>query len=646
MSLGRGIAISWLVAVCAVLSMGVAQAADSTADARARFLQAEEALRTGNTDRFETLAATLTEYPLYPYLGYQALRSRLKQVDDQRVEEFLREHHDAPVANRLRTAWLHRLGASKRWRAFLDIYQGEQGVALQCRYLQALIRTGRADEALEKVEPLWLHGRSQPSECDPVFAAWRAQQRLTGELVWGRIELAMQAGQTGLADYLKRFLPPSERPRVDHWLELAHTPAKVVDATRFDRTHPRDQQLRLWAMLRLARTDVFGAEKIWSSVRANAGFDDPQVAQVHRRFALSHAFRHRAAALQWFQILPESAADETVKQWRIMTALRHGRWPLVIEYIERLSTEERADERWRYWWARAAQATGREAEAHAEFVDIATQRNFYAFLAADILSLPYQFNHEPLRPAASVLEQMTSLPGVARARELVILRRWVDARREWRELLQANQSPDQQAALAVIAHGWDWHGRAIVTVAKAKQWNDLDLRFPTPHAALFETQASSQRLDTAWVYAVARQESAFMADARSPAGALGLMQIMPATGKQIAGQLKAPGFRTNKLLDPDVNVRFGAWYLRHLLGRVGENPVLVTAGYNAGPHRVDRWLPDGHDMPADIWVDTIPFSETRKYVRRVLAYTVIYERNLGHSGTRLSDRMPIVRAPG
>ena len=621
------------------LAVGVCNPAlgGTRAEQRMRFLQAEAALRAGHSERFRALVEELRTYPLYPYLRYAELGSRLALVDAPRVEQFLLDFPRTALTQRLRNRWLHVLAANKRWQEFLRHADGVSGSTLNCHRLNALLNTDQEAIALDQVEGLWLHARSQPKACDPVFAAWRHAGRLTPALAWARISLAVDAGELGLARYLKRFLPAAEQPSADLWVGLYQRPGQVTQDSLFT-SDGRLHELRAWAMLRLARTDVERARMVWAKLEPRAIFSDRQSHQIRRRIGLSLAFRHRPEANDWFATLPEEHVDEVAREWRILSALRHQQWPLVHRYIERLSAEERDDERWRYWWARAAAQMGRANAARTVLKELAGERNYYGFLAADRLSLAYAFNHQPLEVTQAERKNIEALAGVQRARELVALERWVDARREWLKLLEQNPEPSARATLARIASDWGWHGRAIITIAATPYLNDLELRFPAPATGQFRHHATRQRIDTAWALAVARQESAFMSDARSPVGALGLMQIMPATGKYIANQIGHAGFRRNQLLDTEVNIRFGTWYLRHLLDGVDDNPVLATAGYNAGPHRVRRWRPVSSAMEPEIWIETIPFRETRKYVRRVFAYTAIYQRNLGQQPVRLSER--------
>jgi soluble lytic murein transglycosylase len=279
------------------------------------------------------------------------------------------------------------------------------------------------------------------------------------------------------------------------------------------------------------------------------------------------------------------------------------------------------------------EATGQEKDAQRFYREAAKQRDYYGFLAADRMKLPYQLNNNPLEASAKQLAAIEKIPAIQRARELYILGRIQDGRSEWQYAMAGFDDKALKTA-ALLAHGWDWHHQVILTLAQAKYWDDLGLRFPLPYREQIVTHAGNNKINPAWVYAVIRQESAFQKDARSPAGALGLMQIMPATGRRIARTLEVNLPSQYRLLDTDLNIRFGTHYLRYTLDKFQDNPVLATAAYNAGPGRVTQWLrEDTSPISADIWAETIPFLETRKYVQRVMEYTVIYSHQMGSMDT-------------
>jgi soluble lytic murein transglycosylase len=296
--------------------------------------------------------------------------------------------------------------------------------------------------------------------------------------------------------------------------------------------------------------------------------------------------------------------------------------------MDRLPQEEQHTERWRYWRARALEATGRLEEARAVFLLNADSRGYYGFLSADRAGMGYHFDHHPINVSAKDLSSIEKIPAIERARELYALNRIVDARREWNHALQQLDKP-QKLAAAQLAHDWNWHDRAIITFAQAQYWDDLEKRFPLAHQELVISQSNQQRINPAWAFAIIRQESAFTNDARSHAGAMGLMQLLPRTARQIARSLRIR-FHRNDLLNANTNLKLGINYLKTVKDKFKGNNVLATAAYNAGHNRV---------RPADIWIENVPFDETRNYLKRVMTYTVIYERRLGKRPTPLLERM-------
>jgi soluble lytic murein transglycosylase len=300
-------------------------------------------------------------------------------------------------------------------------------------------------------------------------------------------------------------------------------------------------------------------------------------------------------------------------------------------------------ERWQYWLARALHELGQRAEAREIYVELARGRGYYAFLAADRVGTPYRIEGMATPELQDVRAQVRELPAVARTRELLALDRTLDARREWRDATN-QMNKEQLMSAALLASDLGWLDQAIFTLARTGFWEDLELRFPVSHLEQVVGAEHRTGLDRAWILAVIRQESAFNPDARSPVGAMGLMQLMPRTAKAVATRhLGQSAPRPSQITDPQLNIRLGSTYLAHVLERLGKNPVLATAAYNAGPHRVERWLPE-QTMDADIWIELIPFGETREYVKRVLSYRAIYQHRLGQKPERLTTTMPPVLA--
>jgi soluble lytic murein transglycosylase len=340
--------------------------------------------------------------------------------------------------------------------------------------------------------------------------------------------------------------------------------------------------------------------------------------------------------------VPENAADSDIRQWRIRNALFNGDWESALHWFDALSDSEQREDVWRYWRAQALLASGARGDAFTEFASLSNERSYYGFMAADQLQRNYQMNDVRIAYTPEQLEFIEAVPGIQRARELYHTGKRLEARREW--FYATDKLDDAQLRMAaLLAHRWGWHDRAILTASKARYWSDLTLRFPLPHRESIFFNAKRYDLDPALIYGVIRQESAFMEDARSPVGALGLMQLMPSTGKQTARSLNIRYRGNQALLKSEQNIQLGSAYLNKLMLRYSGSPVLAAAAYNAGPHRVSRWLPEAGDMDAGLWIEKIPFRETRKYVQRVLAYATIFDWRLEQPLTRLSNRLPIVK---
>lgn len=610
---------------------------------RERFLRAEAALDANRRAEFLAHLEALRDYPLFPYLEYRDLRGRLDTATAEEIQGFLVRHEKTPLAWSLRRRWLDRLAGRGAWQDFLAAWRPNGIVRLQCLRLRALLATGEATRALEEVPDMWLHGRSRPSACDPVFDAWRAAGRLTPELARERAVLAIGAGQQGLSRYLRRYLTDADRAWVDHWLRTRRDPRAILKGSAAIPGDTLHEAIVVDALRRLVRVDPDAADNAWNTVLARHPLSAEARAQALRRVALTLAYRLHRDAGTWLARVPEEAVDEQVRHWRVNTAVRAADWPTVLASVDGLDAEERVDGRWRYWHGRALEETGYVSEGRAVLQGLSQVRSYHGFMAADRVGSPYRFDHRPLVVNEARLREVERRPGARRARELFLLGRGTEARREWYHLTRDMSDPELEAA-SMLAYRWGWHDRAIITISRADHRDDLDLRFPLAYREPLEKNARHTGLTPAWLFAVVRQESAFGARARSPKGALGLMQVMPDTGRLVTRRVNARWRGSRQLLDPAANVRIGSTYLSQLLKSLGDHPALATAAYNAGPHRVRRWLPEGVPMDAERWIDSIPFKETRRYVRRVFAYTAIYERRLGLEPTPLRQRLTPVPA--
>ncbi len=655
---GARIIILWWVFVASTASVAApAEDGDNgrlaqhqhLAQQRLNFVAGEQALRQKKATEFQRLLTKLADYPLYPYLLYQELQPRLDSASTAEVYGFLWAYADSPLAWRLHDAWLRTLAEQGRWQEFVDAFQPVKGVGagsdnsneVQCLYRRALINTGNSADAFTGLDAVWLTGQSLSTVCDSVFEAWRKDGGLSNELVWQRLELAIEAGQLELALNLSRLLPPEDQLWAGWWRDLRQHPERVKTPPAFNLHHSHLPNILAYGIKRLGLNDAAAAVEIWQALRATQPFTTAHISAVNRSLALALATQNDPQAYAWLGALDPGDEDQRVRERRVLLAMNSGDWSATLTWISQLSIEEQASSRWRYWQARALEQLDFPEQAAALYARL-IGRDYYGFLAADRLGQPYgrgALIHRPLRFSVAQMAVIEQLPGIARARELYVLGRLTDTRREWNYTLQDFDETLKLRA-AKLAHDWGWRDGAIFTIAQAPRQDDLELLFPLDHREHVELRAKDSAINPAWAFAIMRQESAFVTDARSPVGALGLMQLMPATARMVAKALKVKLKNIDNLLLPEVNVRLGTAYLRTGLDRFAANLVLATAAYNAGVGRVRRWMPaPGKAISAELWVENIPFKETRDYVRRVMAFTVIYQYRLGGEPISLSKLM-------
>jgi soluble lytic murein transglycosylase len=399
------------------------------------------------------------------------------------------------------------------------------------------------------------------------------------------------------------------------------------------------------AIERLMRSDLDAAFHHWQQLADHFRWDDDQRMAIPRRIALLRATDYPADALTSLRALPESAVDQQIREWRVRVALHASNWRAALDELDAFSAADQQRDRWRYWRARALAETGRAPEAEALFSTLATEPNFYGFLAAERLGQPYALCPKLRDAQVDILAELGAIPAFARAIELFHADQLNYARREWSRAL-ADQPPEVRRHAAVLADAEGWHERAILTLADAGFLTQYAMRFPLAYADRVGRESARQRLNPSLVYGVMRSESAMAPDAISGANARGLMQLTPATGRQVARAERLPLPRSSELLEPDRNIRLGSAYLDQLFDRFN-HPLLVLAAYNAGPEPVERWQDAGMPIEADRWIETVPYHETRDYLSRVLAFATIYDwRRLGRM-VPISVRMPPMDAtPG
>lgn len=604
---------------------------EELAELRKLFVKAEKAVRKKNKAKYNRLAAQLKDYPLYPYLQYQWLRKHLG--DDHQVKEFLAQNESSRYAGILKRKWLYNLAKKRQWKTFLQAYNTSSNTRLQCYYHRAQFSTGKKQLALEAAKELWSVGRSQPKACDPLFAQLKKSDLFDQNLKWTRFDAALRNNKTSLAKYIKKSMPVAERKTADLWLKLHRKPEHYLPELLKASHTPQTALMFTHAISRYARHDVYQAIDLWDKNKHRFNINSEDADKLERRLAFKLAAGNDADAYERLGRLNKTDINSKTK--RIRVALYEQDWPRVITAINDLSSANQKLEKWQYWLARAYIETGHPVQAHELMTGLSEERDFYGYLAAERLDREYQLSHAPVEVTAQDIEAISDNDAFRIAYEFKELGRENEAKLQWWHAVKQLDKSEIPAA-AKLAQQWQWDEIAIFTIAKVEYWDDVELRFPLSYSDEIHAQAELHDINPVILFGLIRRESAFNDDAHSPAGARGLMQLMPRTGRQIARDLKERWRGTRSLYDAKKNLRYGSYYYQKLLNKYNGHYALALAAYNAGPYRVKQWLPD-ESLPADIWIETIPYSETRDYVTTVLVYAMIYQQLMETGQLTMSD---------
>lgn len=574
---------------------------------------------------------------LAPYVEYWRLMLT-NGAADARIADFLARHPGSRMAEALRAEWLKSLGQREAWLLYLAEYPRlvRPETVHHCYAHRAEWAQGNRSRQREVVA-LWFTGRDLPSACTPLFTRLIEEGLLREEDVWRRLRLAFEAGNPNVARAVAVSLPASERPAPASIDLAASDPARALGGA-LDFSRRGDREVALYALDGLARRSSDEAER---ALRRWA----PQFSEMERRVAWARlaswaARRHEPRALAWFAQAGPEVLNDFQREWWARAALRAGDWQTVRNAIDGMDEAMRAQAVWRYWRARALAATGQRVAANAIFLPLSREHHYYGQLAQEELGPVAQAPLVNVKTGGEALDAVAREAGIARAVALYELGLRQEATQEWNWTIR-EFSDTQLLAAAELARRMEWYDRAINTAERTRDLHDFELRFIAPYRELAQKAARENGIDEAWVFGLMRQESRFVSHARSRVGASGLMQIMPATGRWIAQRLGIKGFHPDAMQDPAKNIQFGAYYLRHVQDRLDGSPVLATAAYNAGPGRAQRWR-DTREMEAAVYIESIPFSETRDYVKKVMSNAMYYAVRFDQPSVLLKDRLGTV----
>ena len=628
--------------VCVAAAAGV-EAKNAKQSADESLLAAYDAYRAGDPIKFSKHAKKLDGHALQPWLDYWHLSMRLEDASNKEVREFLATHASSYVSERLRADWLRVLGKRSDWQELERQAKGTPVADLEVSCYRWIARLEQGDEdAGAEAMAMWLEPSELPEGCQRLSVMLSARGRVSVTDVWRRVRLLFEHGQITAAKTALQLLPKSEAPDERMLAEAARHSKRFLERLPKSLDTRAAREVAVLGAVRYARVDPAGAAAALSGPLASR-LSDAELAYLWGVVGYEGAREHHDEALNWYARAGDAPLDDRQLAWKVRAALRDGEWPLVRSSIDRMSFVSAHQPAWIYWYGRALAAQGEEIGSRAYYLRIAGQADFYGLLAAEelgyVLALP-DITHVPTEyEVAKAAEDA----GLKRALELIRLGIRVEGVREWIYAIR-NYDDARLLAAAELARRNGVYDRAIHTADRTSRLHNYTLRYPMPYEDVLRSYAATHGVDEAWVLGLVRQESRFNTEARSSAGAAGLMQVMPGTARYVAAKMGLRNYR-QKVGEVETNVTLGTKYLQLVMEQLG-HPVLASAAYNAGPSRARRWR-DDKPLEGAVYVESIPFPETRDYVKKVMANAVYYSAVLDRNpAVPLKKRLGVIPPPG
>lgn len=610
------------------------------ADQAEDFLAARAAFAAGQTAKLNMLAQRLQNSPFEPYVTYYQLRLHWDEPDSTAIRTFLARIEDSPVIDQFRGEWLKQMAKQARWEEFAAEYPNlvEADAELTCHALQWQRREDE-NSALLGARAVWFTDAAQTDICMPLFEAAIQRGLLTAHTVQQRMRLFLEAGKISQAKKLNRLLPEAERWPVAELDAAWRNPQQYLHKTSFISAPAGRRAVALFALQRLARRSVNQAHAEWQRIIGN--FAEGERLYGFAALGYAAALEHDERALGWYEAAGDAELNEKQMAWRVRAALRAENWYEVGVGIDAMAPQQQSEAAWRYWKARALLALGRAEEAHALLVPLTHEYHYYGQLAAEELGEVADANTGvKFEPNEQEVAAMQARPEVQRTILLYRLGLRVEAAKEWDWALRGMDDRELLLAAAVAQRN-EMYDRSINAAMRTVELHDFNLRYPAPYREALQSPLQEHNLEEAWVYGLMRQESRFVTHAKSEVGAAGLMQIMPETARWAARRLGLKGYRKGMIHQLDLNLRLGTYYMKSVYSRFDDSPVLASAAYNAGPTRARNWRAN-RPLEGAIYVETIPYDETRDYVRKVMSNTLYYAKLFGHTAESLKQRLGVI----
>ncbi|SCC02635.1 murein transglycosylase [Gilliamella intestini] len=609
--------------------------ADSSQNGRENYQKWLNSYQSLNFEEQQTLLSTIKDYPLYPYAAVQFFQNNIKSVSPQMISSFVNQYNDFPLTASLTQSYLTELSNRQDWNSIVS-FPKDNSTLSNCRYQYALLQQGNSEVVFSTVESLWMTGKELPSACDPLLDAWAQAGKRTANLILLRTELAIEANNLKLAKHLANLLDDNYKTTKINLLAVLNNPKKLEDFSKNIKASSFTKKIVLALYPRLVKADMNLAATLLPKLVKQQTLNKTEQVALQKSLANSY-FKDSTTdeQIKWRDNYIAKYHDTTLVEKRIRLAIDDYNFDDIAYWIAQLSPEDQLKEDWQYWRARVLLNNNKKSEANKILQTLTTKRGFYGMISAQTLNQPYSINNQSPKITQSEISTLKNKydnqPYVKRINELRYLGMLSESSYEWRYMLNNQKNKNEYLPLAQYALQKGWGDLSIQATIAGKLWDNWTERLPIMYKDLYNNALKNKAIGLSYALAISRQESALDTTVKSPVGARGLMQLMPATAKETAKKVNSVTYiSSTQLFDPQTNIQLGTTYLNTAYLQNDKNRILSSASYNAGPNNVKRWLKKSNGkLDAVAFIDSIPFTETRNYVKNVLVYDYIYQVILG-----------------
>ena len=583
---------------------------------REYYQKAVKAVNRNSMTEFKKYENKIRNYPLYPYIKYKVLHK--KKIDDREVIRFIRNYEYSYIGQKAYVNLIYRLSQRKKYRLLVDNYKKADSIEINCLYLRAKIKLKELKDVKESMIPIWLSHKSQPKECNYLFNWSRKNGLIDDELIWQRITLALKANNYRLAKYLNKFISEKNKKWSNLFLSTHLRPKKILQINT-NSLHRYEKLILVHGLHRLAKKDFKEFIKLYERNKNNK--------KLHENFLriVSNALNeNNPFAYDLSKSISENSYNIRLIRSLLNYCIYNSKWNSFIYYYNFLPDSYKADEKLLYWRAKSLIKVGKKKDARVLLNEVKLKRSYYGFLSSSLLNEKIKINHEPVLISDDKVKKVKENRNFKIIQELLFHNKPLQAKRELAYMyLNRKINLSDLNIMNKVFSEIGWHNGAILGFGKTKYFDDITARFPTPYLYLFKKYYFNNYSKYLFL-SIARQESAFDINAKSSAGAVGLMQVMPKTGKWMFKKIKkGKKISIKNIYQLENNIMLGASYIHYLI-KNNNNLVKSIASYNAGPHNVKKWV-KSLVAPNDAWVEFIPFNETQKYVKNIMEYMIVYD---------------------